>query len=88
MDLAAEQYGFNDHAYRRFTETIKDAARSERDPLAREARASGRRGMREDADAISGDLEPEITDPQYEFAQETLQSGRSASDTSLGCMVR
>jgi 4-cresol dehydrogenase (hydroxylating) len=25
MDLAAEQYGFNDHAYRRFTETIKDA---------------------------------------------------------------
>jgi len=25
MDLAAEQYSFNDHAYRRFTETIKDA---------------------------------------------------------------
>ena len=25
MDLAAEQYCFNDHAYRRFTETIKDA---------------------------------------------------------------
>ncbi len=25
MDLAAEQYGFNDHAYRRFNETIKDA---------------------------------------------------------------
>jgi 4-cresol dehydrogenase (hydroxylating) len=25
MDLAAEQYGFNDHVYRRFCETIKDA---------------------------------------------------------------
>jgi 4-cresol dehydrogenase (hydroxylating) len=25
MDLAADQYGFNDHAYRRFNETIKDA---------------------------------------------------------------
>ena len=25
MDIAADQYGFNDHAYRRFTETIKDA---------------------------------------------------------------
>jgi 4-cresol dehydrogenase (hydroxylating) len=25
MDLAAEQYGFNDHVYRRFNETIKDA---------------------------------------------------------------
>ncbi len=25
MDLAAKQYSFNDHAYRRFTETIKDA---------------------------------------------------------------
>jgi 4-cresol dehydrogenase (hydroxylating) len=25
MDLAAEQYSFDDHAYRRFTETIKDA---------------------------------------------------------------
>ena len=25
MDLAAEQYSFGDHAYRRFTETIKDA---------------------------------------------------------------
>jgi 4-cresol dehydrogenase (hydroxylating) flavoprotein subunit len=25
MDLAAEQCSFNDHAYRRFTETIKDA---------------------------------------------------------------
>lgn len=25
MDLASDQYGFNDHAYRRFTETIKDA---------------------------------------------------------------
>jgi 4-cresol dehydrogenase (hydroxylating) len=25
MDLAAEQYSFNDHAYRRFNETIKDA---------------------------------------------------------------
>jgi 4-cresol dehydrogenase (hydroxylating) len=25
MDLAAEQYSFNGHAYRRFTETIKDA---------------------------------------------------------------
>jgi 4-cresol dehydrogenase (hydroxylating) len=25
MDLASEQYSFNDHAYRRFTETIKDA---------------------------------------------------------------
>jgi 4-cresol dehydrogenase (hydroxylating) len=25
MDLAAEQYGFNDHAYMRFVETIKDA---------------------------------------------------------------
>ena len=25
MDLAAEQYSFNDHAYRRFCETIKDA---------------------------------------------------------------
>jgi 4-cresol dehydrogenase (hydroxylating) len=25
MDLAADQYGFNEHAYRRFNETIKDA---------------------------------------------------------------
>ena len=25
MDLATDQYGFNDHAYRRFNETIKDA---------------------------------------------------------------
>ena len=25
MDLAADQYSFNDHAYRRFTQTIKDA---------------------------------------------------------------
>ena len=25
MDVAAEQYSFNDHAYRRFTETVKDA---------------------------------------------------------------
>jgi 4-cresol dehydrogenase (hydroxylating) len=25
MDLAADQYSFNDHAYRRFVETIKDA---------------------------------------------------------------
>ena len=25
MDLASEQYSFNDHAYKRFTETIKDA---------------------------------------------------------------
>ncbi len=25
MDLAAEQYGFGNHAYRRFNETIKDA---------------------------------------------------------------
>jgi 4-cresol dehydrogenase (hydroxylating) flavoprotein subunit len=25
MDLATEQYGFNDHAYRRFNEKIKDA---------------------------------------------------------------
>ena len=25
MDLAAEQYDFNDHVYRRFNETIKDA---------------------------------------------------------------
>ncbi len=25
MDLAAEQYSFGDHAYRRFVETIKDA---------------------------------------------------------------
>jgi 4-cresol dehydrogenase (hydroxylating) flavoprotein subunit len=25
MDIAAEQFSFNDHAYRRFTETIKDA---------------------------------------------------------------
>ena len=25
MDLAADQYSFNDHAYKRFTETIKDA---------------------------------------------------------------
>jgi 4-cresol dehydrogenase (hydroxylating) len=25
MDLAAEQYSFNDHVYRRFNETIKDA---------------------------------------------------------------
>jgi 4-cresol dehydrogenase (hydroxylating) len=25
MDIAAEQYSFNNHAYRRFTETIKDA---------------------------------------------------------------
>ena len=29
MDLAADQYSFGDHAYRRFTETIKDAV----DPL-------------------------------------------------------
>ena len=25
MDIAADQYSFNDHAYRRFNETIKDA---------------------------------------------------------------
>ena len=25
MDLAQEQYGYNDHAYRRFVEKIKDA---------------------------------------------------------------
>ena len=25
MDLASDQYSFNDHAYRRFCETIKDA---------------------------------------------------------------
>jgi 4-cresol dehydrogenase (hydroxylating) len=25
MDLAADQYSFNDHAYRRFCETVKDA---------------------------------------------------------------
>ncbi len=25
MDIAADQYSFNNHAYRRFTETIKDA---------------------------------------------------------------
>ncbi len=25
MDLAADQYDFNDHVYRRFNETIKDA---------------------------------------------------------------
>ena len=25
MDLAADQYSFNNHAYRRFAETIKDA---------------------------------------------------------------
>ena len=25
MDLAADQYSFNNHAYRRFNETIKDA---------------------------------------------------------------
>jgi 4-cresol dehydrogenase (hydroxylating) len=25
MDVASEQYGFNDHAYRRFNETLKDA---------------------------------------------------------------
>jgi 4-cresol dehydrogenase (hydroxylating) len=25
MDLASEQYSFNNHAYRRFVETIKDA---------------------------------------------------------------
>jgi 4-cresol dehydrogenase (hydroxylating) len=25
MDLAAEQYGFNDHALRRFNQTLKDA---------------------------------------------------------------
>ena len=25
MDLAAEQYSFGDHAYRRFCETLKDA---------------------------------------------------------------
>ena len=25
MDLASDQYGFNDHAYRRFNERIKDA---------------------------------------------------------------
>lgn len=25
MDLAQEQYGFNDHAYRRFVEKTKDA---------------------------------------------------------------
>jgi len=25
MDLAADQYSFNNHSYRRFTETIKDA---------------------------------------------------------------
>ena len=25
MDLASDQYSFNDHAYKRFCETIKDA---------------------------------------------------------------
>ena len=38
MDLAADQYAFNDHAYRRFCETIKDARRPERDPVARPPR--------------------------------------------------
>ena len=37
MDLAAEQYSFGDHAYRRFCETIKDALDPERDPVARQA---------------------------------------------------
>ena len=37
MDLAADQYRFDDHAYRRFCETIKDALDPERDPLARQA---------------------------------------------------
>ena len=37
MDLAAEQYSFGDHAYRRFCETIKDALDPQRDPLARQA---------------------------------------------------
>ena len=43
MDLAADQYSFNDHAYRRFTERIKDAL----DPngiLRPASRGSGRRG--------------------------------------------
>ena len=37
MDLAADQYSWGDHAYRRFTETIKDALDPERHPLARQA---------------------------------------------------
>jgi 4-cresol dehydrogenase (hydroxylating) len=46
MDLAAEQYSFNDHAYMRFVETIKDAA----DPngiLAPGKQGIWPRGMRE-----------------------------------------
>ena len=43
MDLAAEQYGFNDHAYRRFNERIKDV-RSTRTASSRPASpGSGRR---------------------------------------------
>ena len=45
MDLAAEQYSFNDHVYRRFCETIKDAV----DPngiLSLAGTGSGRRRAR------------------------------------------
>ena len=38
MDLASDQYSFNDHAYRRFCETIKDAVDPNGHPLARPAR--------------------------------------------------
>ena len=42
MDLAAEQYSFGDHAYRRFTETIKDAGLN--GILSPGKQGSGRRG--------------------------------------------
>ena len=38
MDLTADQYGFNDHAYRRFCETDQGRRRSQRDPVARPPR--------------------------------------------------
>ncbi len=48
MDLAADQYSWGDHAYRRFCETIKDAL----DPqgiLSPGKQGIWPRGMREDA---------------------------------------
>ena len=46
MDIAAEQYSFNDHAYRRFTETHQGRARSRTASSRRASRGSGRSAMR------------------------------------------